>query len=217
VLEQARPGDTTLLTGDWNACLHEGDRLGEPTTQDRDYRRWASSHPLLRSVYGEGQRRPTFSAGGMGASPSMIDDTLVLPPVSAGRAAAHLVAGCDIQQHGWSTFHALLSCEVDKGVAGVEVPAPQPAARPALVRKLVLPVTEEERQGFQRRDGFLTISHTPLNPHTDVAASGRISVEVRQVQAQADRPPLMQRTMQLVFMARMGGVWGSWNRQGFTI
>jgi hypothetical protein len=27
----------------------------------------------------------------------------VLPPVSAGRAAAHLIAGCDIQQHGWST------------------------------------------------------------------------------------------------------------------
>jgi exonuclease III len=63
VLEQAQPGNTTLLTGDWNACLHEGNRLGEPTTQDRDHRRWAASHPRLRSVYGEGQRRPTFSAG----------------------------------------------------------------------------------------------------------------------------------------------------------
>jgi hypothetical protein len=132
VLEQARPGDTTLLAGDWNACLHEGGRLGEPTTQDRDHRRWAAGHPRgLRSVYAHAQRRPTFSAGGMGASPSMIDDTLVLPPVSAGRAAAHLVARCDIQQHGWSTDHALLCCEVDMGVAGVEVPAPQPAARPA--------------------------------------------------------------------------------------
>jgi hypothetical protein len=32
-------------------------------------------------------------------------------------------------------------------------------------------------------DGFLTITHPPLNPHTDVTASGRISVEVRQGQA----------------------------------
>jgi endonuclease/exonuclease/phosphatase family metal-dependent hydrolase len=149
VLAGAAPDATVLLTGDWNACLHDTDRQGQPTTCDREHRRWAAQQPRLASVYGPGQRAPTFSMGGMGASPSMIDDTLVRPPIDVS-AGTNLVAGCGIQQHGWATDHALLRCDVDLSVAGVEIPTPQPPARRRPAHKL-LPATDAERQLFERR------------------------------------------------------------------
>jgi hypothetical protein len=150
VLAQAGSCDTVRLTGDGNACLHAADRQGQLTACDREHMRWVAQQPRLGSAYGAGQREPTFSVGGMGASPSMIDDTLVLPPVAESHAA-HLVIGCGIQPHSWSTDHALLHCDVDLAAAGVHIPQPRPAARGPPLRRMVLPVAEEERQRFQLR------------------------------------------------------------------
>jgi hypothetical protein len=150
VMATAAPGDTVLMTGDWNACLREADRPGQPTAADREHRRWVEQLPRLCSAYGEGQRGPTFSVGGLGGSASMIDDTLLLPPATASRGA-HLVRGSSIEQHGYSTDHLLLRCDIDLAAAGIEIPEPAPAAKRAPIKKLALPVTEEERWRAQAR------------------------------------------------------------------
>jgi hypothetical protein len=77
------------------ACTRRTGREGA-TVNDRAHRRWACAQPGLASVYdGAGQRRPTFSVGGMGESPSMIDDTLVRAPAGAA-PGARLVASSGI-------------------------------------------------------------------------------------------------------------------------
>jgi ribonuclease HI len=153
--------DSLLLTGDWNAVLLPQDRqVGTTYSLDMQHAAWVTAHPLLQSVYNVTQRRaPTYTVAGLGDSPSMIDDTLLL---AGPLDITELVADAAIHQHhGYSTDHAVLVTDLNTRVLASPKLDSNIGRRYRLGRpekRLETPIRQADQDAFQ-----LAMSETYAN------------------------------------------------------
>ncbi len=157
ILQKVPPADTVTISGDWNAALYDSDRATAATPLDKQHRQWMQQHPGLVSAYNHpSQRHPTFSVSGLGASPSMIDDTLLrLPGGHAGNA--DVVQATITMPHGYNTDHALLGLALDASMldiphtAGTDKPGDCQANVNQPTRRLVTPVPKHQQAAFRHK------------------------------------------------------------------
>jgi hypothetical protein len=161
VINTRNPLDTLVITGDWNACLTPTDRETPLTSTDLQHIHWMNTHPPLRSAFSvRNARAPTYTAA-MAASPSMIDDTLLLPP--SGKSHEELLPHCSIQlPHQYATDHGVLAVTLNASRAGIDIPNPPLTPHQCHTRTLVTPISAADKLHF----AYISVKNTPTTSNT---------------------------------------------------